>query len=199
MFNYTRTSRIRYAGEEVMLSELTSESASPRWRRISSRLGVLLLIGIPVICWAITLQGESSISPAEQAELETYINYFGRAGIFVREYCYFDEEGNPKNKGSCKAEIPRSPGYAAGGSEYARQFRGTPLGRVQANPRMDIIYLHSFPEVWLACNNPRAFGCTLMDDWPEKVTIFLTTYDKKLNDITLTHEIEYHAKRNIRH
>lgn len=176
-------------------SNFSSDISRQRWL-------LLLLVSavIPVICWAVTVGGQSTITVKEQAELEQYINYFGRAGIFVREYCFFDEDGNPKNKGDCKAEIPRSPDYfGALGDEYGRQFRGTPLGKALASPEIDIIYLHSFPEVWLACNNPRAYGCTLMSQWPEKVTIFLTTYDKKLNNITLNHEIEYHAKRNIKH
>ena len=165
------------------------------------RMPVFLLVLVPVVVYAITLSGDSTITSREQQELEQYINYFGRASIFVREYCYFDDNGNPKNSGSCIAEVPRTPGYAASGgeSEYRRQFFGTPMGKATADPEMEIVYLHSFPEVWLACNNPRAFGCTLMDNWPEKVTIFLTTYDKKLGDITLKHEIEYHAKRNIKH
>ncbi len=173
--------------------------------KAKQRLTLLLaIIAIPVICWAITLEGKSTITKAEQAELNQYMNYFGRAGVFVGEYCYFDNEGNAKNKGSCKAEMPSTPSYFVSGSgsgnaEYERQFRGTPLGEAIASPKMHIVYLHSFPEVWLACNNPRAYGCTLMDKWPEEVTIFLTTYDKKLGGITLNHEIEYHAKRNIQH
>ena len=170
----------------------------------SRLLAVLVGLSIPVVCLALTLNGNSAITAKEQRELDQYINYFGRASIFVREYCYFDEHGNAKNQGKCIAEIPRLPGYVAssgslGEAEYRRQFMGTPLGQAIANPEMDIIYLHSFPEVWLACNNPRAYGCTLMDQWPEKVTIFLTTYDKQLGNITLNHEIEYHAKRNIQH
>lgn len=147
---------------------------------------------------SLTLNGNGAITQKQQRELDYYVNYFGRASIFVREYCYFDEEGNAINRGKCIAEVPDSPSYAAG-SDYARQYRGTPLGKAVADPEKKIHYLFSFPEVWLACNNRRAFGCTLTDDWPQKVIIFLTTYDKKLGNITLNHEIEFHAKRDIKH
>ncbi|GIX29716.1 MAG: hypothetical protein KatS3mg124_0188 [Porticoccaceae bacterium] len=159
-----------------------------------------VLLGVPLVCYALTLRGRGTITPAEQAELESYIRYFGRASLTVREYCYFDEAGRPKNRGRCVAEVPRSPDYfAPQDAEYARQYRGEPLGPPVAEPEMEIVYLHSFPEVWLACNHPRAYGCTLMEEWPRRVTIFLTTFDKQLGDITLHHEIEYHARRGIRH
>lgn len=166
-------------------------------------LGLRLAFSFLIVLWAvpclaITLNGDGTINTKQQRELDTYINYFGRASIFVREYCYFNEEGNAINKGKCIAEVPDSPSYAAGG-DYARQYRGTPLGKETADPEKAIHYLHSFPEVWLACNNRRAYGCTLTDKWPQSVIIFLTTYDKKLGNITLTHEIEFHAKRNIKH
>jgi hypothetical protein len=151
--------------------------------------------------FAITLKGNGAITDKQQRELETYIQYFGRASIFVEEYCYFDDGGFPVNKGKCIAHIPESPSYlpGGGGDEYARQFSGTPLGQEEADPETEILYLYSFPEVWLACNNRRAYGCTFTERWPEYVTILLTTYDKRLGNITLRHEIEYHAKRNIKH
>ena len=64
---------------------------------------------------------------------------------------------------------------------------------------MNLVYVHSFPEVWIACNNRRAYGCTYGQKWPKEVTVIVSTYDKKLGDITLTHEIEYHVKRDIKH
>jgi hypothetical protein len=170
--------------------------------RLVSGLGIGLLVILAACpCMAITLTGSGEINAKQQRELDTYINYFGRASIFVKEYCYFDEDGNPLNRGKCVAEIPDSPDYAAGSnnSDYARQYYGTPLGKPVADPQKEIHYLRTFPEVWLACNNRRAYGCTLVDSWPESVTIFLTTYDKKLGNITLIHEIEFHAKRDIKH
>ncbi len=165
-------------------------------------LRLALLLALPAAGQALNLEGDGTITPQEQQALEVFINYFGRASIFVREYCYFDAEGNPKNKGTCRTEVPRLPAHSSFGgreAEYARQFYGRPMGEVVADPRMELIYLRSFPDVWMACNNPKAFGCTYTREWPDKVTVFVTTYDKKLGDITLTHEIEYHVKRDIKH
>lgn len=138
--------------------------------------------------------------------VDTHVAYFGRASLFNREYCYFDDNGKAKNKGSCHAEMPRMPSLGGGSSiggmqeeEYARQYYGTPLGKPIASPEMDIIYLHSLPDIWIACNNRRAFGCTLTHDWPRKVTIFVPTFDKAMGGRILNHEIEYHARRDIKH
>lgn len=170
-----------------------------RWRAL-----LLILVGYPLVVYAMTLSGNGTITPAEQRALEFYISYFGRASLLVREYCIFDDEGNPKNNGSCKTEVPRIPGHTTFGiggpeAEYARQFYGRPMGEVLADPLMNLVYVHSFPEVWITCNNRRAFGCTYTDKWPEEVTVIVSTYDKKVGDIALTHEIEYHVKRDIKH
>lgn len=172
-----------------------------RWTRQLVLVAVLIC---PALSHAINLKGNGTITEKEQQALEYYIRYFGRAGLFVREYCIFDDDGNPKNTGTCHAEIPRLPvhstfGIGGGEAEYARQFRGMAMGDVVANPKMNLVYVHAFPEVWIACNNPKAYGCTYTRDWPEKVTVIVTTYDKKLNNITLHHEIEYHVKRDIKH
>ncbi|MDY0070854.1 MAG: hypothetical protein WDA10_11720 [Porticoccaceae bacterium] len=170
-----------------------------------SRLPLALaLLALPALANAHNLTGNGTITPQEQQALEYYIGYFGRASVFVREYCIFDQEGNPKNNGTCKTEVPRLPGHAVFGSggkeaEYARQFRGMAMGEVIADPKMNLVYVHSFPEVWIACNNRRAYGCTYTHKWPRQVTVIVSTYDKKLGDITLTHEIEYHVKRDIKH
>lgn len=165
---------------------------------------LLVLVCCPALSHAYTLKGNGTITPQEKQALEYYISYFGRAGLLVREYCIFDDEGNAKNTGDCRTEVPRLPEHITFGSggkqaEYARQFRGQAMGEVIANPKMELVYVHAFPEVWIACNNPKAYGCTYTRDWPEKVTVIVTTYDKKLNNITLHHEIEYHVKRDIKH
>jgi hypothetical protein len=168
------------------------------------RITLLALAAYPVIAYAMSLSGNGSITAREQQALEYYISYFGRASVFVREYCIFDDEGNAKNNGSCKTEVPRLPSHSTfglGGSEaeYARQFHGMAMGDVLADPKMNLVYVHSFPEVWITCNNRRAFGCTYTNKWPEEVTVIVSTYDKKLGDIALHHEIEYHVKRDIKH
>jgi len=155
----------------------------------------------------LTLDGNSTMTPAEQRAVDAHVNYFGRASLFNREYCYFDDQGRAKNRGKCHVELPRTPQGAAGRSglasskenEYERQYRGTPMGKAIADPEIELIYLHTMPDIWIACNNRKAFGCTYTEHWPHKVTIFVPTLDKALGNLILTHEIEYHAKRNIEH
>ena len=191
--------------QESPARDSPAETGVNRARR---RLATLLVIAFSSCAIAMTFQGAGTITPAEQQVVDYYVGYFGRASLFTREYCYFDEEGKAKNRGSCFTEMPRMPSLSAQGrgslgrmqeEEYARQYYGTPLGKPTANPEMEIIYLHTIADIWVACSNRRAFGCTLTEEWPRKVTIFVPTFDRTLGNRILNHEIEYHAKRNIEH
>lgn len=162
-------------------------------------LALLIASGISQ---AMVLQGNGTITESELRALSAYQKQFGSAGLLVKEYCYFDAAGNPKNRGKCKAVDTRVPnGFSDGNGEkeYARQYNAQALGEPVANPEVETIYLNSFPDLWVACNNTRAMGCTYTEQWPEKVTVFVTTFDKKLGGKVMAHEIEYHALRNISH
>lgn len=169
---------------------------------MSRRATVLLLLVVSLGAFALTLSGRGTITPQEQRAVDAHVELFGRASLFTREYCYFDDSGVAKNRGNCYIEMPRMPslvGTSPREREYARQYFGTPIGKAVADPEITIIYLHTLPDVWLACNNRKAFGCTYNEGWPERVTIFVPTLDKTLDNKILNHEIEYHAKRNIEH
>lgn len=148
------------------------------------------------------LGGDGTITAKEQRAVDAHVAMFGRASLFTREYCYFDDAGRAKNRGDCHVDMPRMPslvGTSPREAEYARQYFGTPVGKPVADPEITVVYLHTLPDVWLACNDRKAFGCTYTREWPERVTIFVPTFDRTLDNRILNHEIEYHAKRNIEH
>jgi hypothetical protein len=174
---------------------------------LRNRLWLFIALMVSPGAMTLTLDGNNTVTAAEQKAIDAHVSYFGRASVFYKEYCYFDDLGRAKNRGKCHVDLPRSPHGAAGrpglgggsDSEYERQYRGTPIGKAVADPEIELIYLHTMPDIWMACNNRKAFGCTYNEHWPDRVTIFVPTLDKSMGNLILNHEIEYHAKRNIVH